>query len=116
MRAALITAFDGTQPMLERSPPIPWLSTGATRPFREGSGRVDAPGRRVVGRSAKPLIVLSIFCKNPHCPRGVQSVIATCRENPTDRKRQQLLLRQLREILHADVPSTSVPAASNLNQ
>jgi len=36
LAAALISAFDGTQPMLRQSPPIRWLSTSATRAVPEG--------------------------------------------------------------------------------
>ena len=68
--AALISAFDGTQPMLRQSPPIKWLSTSATRAVPEGQrpgrGAAQTGGRAKCKDPHRP----SIFCKNPHCPRG----------------------------------------------
>ena len=70
-RAALISAFHGTQPMLGRSPPITWLSTSATRAVPEGPRAGGRAGKTDGSEVQKPSL----------SPR-VKSVIASCRENP----------------------------------
>jgi hypothetical protein len=81
--AALISAFDGTQPMLRQSPPIKWLSTSATRAVPEGQragrGAGQTGGRAKCKDPHRPLYLLQ---KPSLSPRG-QPVIATLpREYP----------------------------------
>src|SRR5262249_37473382 len=83
LAAALISAFDGTQPMLRQSPPIRWLSTSATLAVLEGqrAGRRagQTGGRAKWQNPHRPLYPL----QKPSLSPRVQPVIATLpREYP----------------------------------